>query len=45
MLISITLRMVTNQLVPPPIELQPVLYAAVKQSTNSPDAPLSSEYA
>ena len=29
---------------PPPTELQTVLYAAVKQSTNSSDAPLSSEY-
>ena len=31
---------------PPPTELKPVVYAAVldKQSTNSSDAPLSSEY-
>ena len=29
---------------PPPTELKPVDYAEVKQSTNSLDAPLSSEY-
>ena len=29
---------------PPPTEPKPVVYAAVKQSTNSSDDPLSSEY-
>ena len=29
---------------PPPTELKPIVYAAVEQSTNSSDAPLSSEY-